>query len=79
VDRSDQISHCTSPPLAEVATKSGVRPSMGSVGDCFDNVMCESFFVMLACELLDRRGFMIEGEVRLAGFDFVKGSRKHHG
>jgi len=25
---------------------------MGSVGDCFDNAMCESFFATLECELL---------------------------
>ena len=35
----------------------GVRPSMGSVGDCFDNAMCESFFATLECELLDRTSF----------------------
>jgi putative transposase len=34
--------------------EAGVRPSMGSVGDCFDNAMCESFFATLECELLDR-------------------------
>jgi len=27
--------------------EAGVRPSMGSVGDCFDNAMCESFFATL--------------------------------
>ena len=27
---------------------------MGSVGDCYDNAMCESFFATLECELLDR-------------------------
>ena len=29
--------------------------SMGSVGDAYDNAMCESFFATLQCELLDRR------------------------
>jgi putative transposase len=28
---------------------------MGSVGDCFDIALCESFFATLECELLDRR------------------------
>ena len=32
----------------------GVRPSMGSVGDAYDNAMCESFFATLECELLWR-------------------------
>jgi transposase InsO family protein len=31
--------------------------SLGSVGDCHDNAMCESFFATLECELLDRRHF----------------------
>ena len=30
-------------------------PSMGSVGDAYDNAMAESFFATLECELLDRR------------------------
>jgi len=34
--------------------ETGVRPSMGSAGDCYDNAMCESFFATLECELLDR-------------------------
>jgi putative transposase len=34
-----------------------VRPSMGSVGDAYDNAMCESFFATLECELLDRQRF----------------------
>jgi putative transposase len=28
---------------------------MGSVGDAYDNAMCESFFATLECELLDVR------------------------
>lgn len=30
-----------------------MRPSMGSVGDAYDNALCESFFATLECELLD--------------------------
>ena len=30
---------------------------MGSVGECFDNAMAESFFATLECELLDRTHF----------------------
>jgi len=46
----------------------GVRPSMGSVGDCIDNAMCESFFATLECELLDRRNFPTKAEARVACF-----------
>jgi putative transposase len=34
-----------------------VRPSLGSVGDYFDNAMCDNFFAMLECELLERHRF----------------------
>ena len=47
----------TSIAFGQRCREAGVRPSMGSVGDCFDNAMCESFFATLECELLDRRHF----------------------
>ena len=46
---------------------------MGSVGDCFDNAMCESFFATLECELLDRHRFNDRAEAELAVFDFIEG------
>jgi len=39
-----------------------VRPSMGSVGDAYDNALCESFFATLECELLERRRFRSQTE-----------------
>ena len=51
----------------------GVRPSMGSVGDAYDNAMCESFFATLECELLDRRSFATQAEARLGVFDYIEG------
>jgi len=42
-----------------------VQPSMGSVGDAYDNAMCESFFATLECELLDRRRFPSLAEARM--------------
>ena len=38
---------------------------MGSVGDCFDKAMCESFFATLECELLDRRRFKTQAQARM--------------
>src|SRR5271155_5690624 len=58
--------------------ESGVRPSMGSVGDCFDNAMCESFFATLECELLDRRHFRTQVEARMAVFEFIEGWYNPH-
>jgi transposase InsO family protein len=51
----------------------GVRPSMGSVGDAYDNALCESFFATLECELLDRHRFPTHAAARLAVFDFIEG------
>jgi putative transposase len=46
---------------------------MGSVGDAYDNAMCESFFTTLECELLDRRRFVSQAEAKLACFSFIEG------
>ena len=56
----------------------GVRPSMGSVGDAYDNAMCESFFATLERELLDRTRFKNQVEARLAVFDFIEGWYNPH-
>ena len=53
--------------------EAGVRPSMGSVGDAYDNAMCESFFATLECEVLDRHRFRTQADARLAVFDFIEG------
>ena len=61
--------------------EAGVRPSMGSVGDAYDNAMCESFFATVECELLDRRKFLTKAETRMAVFEFIEvwynPSRRH--
>jgi transposase InsO family protein len=54
IHHSDQGSQYTSQAFRKRCEQAGVRPSMGSVGDCFDNAMCESFFANLECELLNR-------------------------
>ena len=54
---------------------------MGSVGDAYDNAMCESFFATLECELLERCRFKTQAEARIAIFDFIEGfynSRRRH-
>jgi transposase InsO family protein len=48
--------------LNRFAVKAGVQPSMGSVGDAYDNAKCESFLATLECELLDRRKFQTKAE-----------------
>ena len=48
--------------------EAGVRPSMGSVGDAYDNAMAESFFSTLEAELLSRRRFASQAEAKMACF-----------
>ena len=56
---------------------------MGSVGDAYDNAMCESFFATLECELLARRRFTSQAEARMAVFSYIEGwynpARRHSG
>jgi putative transposase len=73
IHHSDQGTQYTSIAFGQRCREAGVRPSMGSVGDCFDNAMCESFFATLECELLDRRRFQTQIEARMAVFDFLEG------
>ncbi len=58
-----------------------MRPSTGSVGDAYDNAMCESFFATLERELIDRHRFRSRTEARMAVFQFIEGfynpSRRH--
>ncbi len=51
---------------------------MGSVGDCFDNAMAESFFATLECELLDRSTFRTRAEAERAIFEFIEGWYNPH-
>ena len=51
---------------------------MGSVGDCFDNAMAESFFATLECELIDRRVFRTRAEARMAIFEYIEGWYNPH-
>ena len=73
VHHSDQGCQYTSIAFGSRCREAGVRPSMGSVGDAYDNAMCESFFATLECELLDRHRFPTQVEARMAVFDFIEG------
>ncbi len=51
---------------------------MGSVADCYDNAMCESFFATLECELLGQKHLRTQVEARMAVFDFIEGWYNPH-
>jgi putative transposase len=73
IHHSDQGSQYTSIAFGERCQKMGVRPSMGTVGDAYDNAMAESFFATLECELIDRRSWPTKTEARMALFTYIEG------
>jgi putative transposase len=73
IHHSDQGSQYTSLAFGKRCREAGIRPSMGSVGDAYDNALCESFFATLECELLVRRRFASQAEARIAVFSYVDG------
>jgi len=83
VHHSDHGTQYTSIAFGLRCKQAGVRPSMGSVGDAYDNAMAESFFATLECELLDRVTLRTKAEARMAVFEFIEGwynpNRRHKG
>ena len=73
IHHSDQGSQYTSIAFGQRCKAMGVRPSMGSVGDAYDNAMAESFFATLECELIDRRRFRDPAEAQRQVFHFIEG------
>ena len=72
IHHSDQGCQYTSVAFGRRCRAAGVRPSMGSVGDCYDNAMAESFFATLECELLDRTRFPNPKAAGEAVFEFIE-------
>ena len=71
IHHSDHGSHYTSAAFQERCPQLGVRSSMGSGGDCYDNALAESFFATLECEVLARTAFRTHTEARTALFDYI--------
>ena len=64
--------------FGERCRRVGVRPSTGSVGDAYDNALCESFFATLECELIDRRFCWTRGHARREVFEYIEGWYNAH-
>lgn len=83
IHHSNQGSQYTSLAFGKRCEQMGVKPSMGSVGDAYDNAMAESFFATLECELIDRRSWKTKAEARLAIFTWIESwynpLRRHKG
>jgi putative transposase len=83
IHHSDQGSQYTSLAFGERCRQMGVRPSMGTVGDAYDNAMAESFFASLEAELIERHSFESKAQARMAVFTWIEGwynpRRRHSG
>ena len=72
IHHSDQGSQYTSVAFGQRCKALGVRPSMGTVGDAYDNAMAESFFATLECELINRRVWQTKRDARMAIFTWLE-------
>ena len=78
IHHSDHGTEYTAIGFGKRCTQLGIRPSMGSVGDCFDNAMAESVFATFECEVLDRNTFQTRDEARSAIFSWIEGWYNRH-
>lgn len=78
IHHSDRGTQYTSVAFGQRCHQAGIRPSMGSVGDAFDNALCESFFASLECELLDRHVLKTHADARMAVFRYIEGWYNPH-
>ena len=60
------------PAFTERARQSGLVPSMGSVGDCYDNAMIEAFWSRMQVELLNTRRWKTRIELANAIFEYIE-------
>lgn len=72
IHHSDQGRQYTSIAFGARCREAGLQPSMGSVGDCYDNALAESFFAARKCELLERHSYRHPAEARLSVFDYLE-------
>src|SRR5262249_9376036 len=72
VIQSDHGVQYTSWAFTDRARASGLVPSMGSIGDCYDNAMIESFWGRVQTELLDRQRWRTRIKLANALFEYLE-------
>ena len=72
VIHSDHGTQYTSWAFTQRARESGLIPSMGSIGDCFDNAVIESFWGRVQTELLNRQRWKTRIELANAIFEYLE-------
>ena len=69
---SDHGSQFTSWVFTERVRAAGLRPSMGTVGDAYDNAVMEAFWGRMQTELLDRQRWHTRVELAGAIFEYLE-------
>jgi putative transposase len=69
---SDHGSQYTSWAFGQRLRAAGLLASMGTVGDCYDNAMMESFWGTLQLELLDQQKWKTRDELANAIFEWIE-------
>ncbi len=81
IHHSDHGSQYTAVIFGQRCEQLGIDVSMGSVGDCYDNAVCEAFHSTLKRELVHRRPWPNRTELRTAVFEYIEGfyntTRRH--
>jgi putative transposase len=73
IHHSDHGAQYTSWAFGHRLREAGLLGSMGSIGDCFDNGLAESFFATLQTELLDRHTWTTRDQLANAVFAYLEG------
>ena len=73
IHHSDQGSQYVSLGFGQACKRAGISRSMGSVGDCYDNAVAETFFATLKKELVYRRSWPTRQELCSEVFEYIEG------
>src|SRR5690625_4436222 len=73
IHHTDHGSQYTSLAFGLRCKEAGILLSTGSVGDCYDNALCDSCFARLECGLIDRRSFKDHVDAEMQSCDFIEG------
>jgi len=81
IHHSDHGSQYTAVIFGQRCEQLGLEVSRGSIGDCYDNAVCEAFHATLKRELVHRRPWPTRAGLQTAVFEYIEGfyntTRRH--
>jgi putative transposase len=73
IHHSDHGSQFTAVLFGKRCEQAGIEISMGSVGDCYDNAVCEAFHASIKKERIYRQSWPTRAEARATVFEYIEG------